>query len=710
MLKPVPMAKVALVGPKTALEPTIQTLHELGILHIEDYTPGEAGFELGSPLPQGSQVSEYLLRVRGLIKGAQIPPPQGGRRLGPAELDRVQTELKKAEVELSGLVEKRNGLLDRLKRLDEEQELHRRIQHFPLRLDLLSGYESLTTATGFVPTGTSLDPLRAAHPDVEIAASEESEGTFLFVAAPQAERALLDALGKVRFQALEIPPTPATAAARLAAIDQERGGVRDEMVGIETEIAKLREAHAAAFYALDEHLSLLADRASAPVRFRTTRNSFMIEGWVPRDELSRLRAGLQSSTKNLVFVTELPTPLTQPWKVTKSHPQPAVMGAHAPEKGEHEEHAHAQAHATDLEQPPVHLANPRGAYAYQLLTDTYSRPKYTEVDPTLFFTFGFPFFFGLMLGDIAYGILIILLVQLGVFNKVYKFFGFESQTSLNRIFRHAGISSILFGLLYTEFFGLELFGHHGVISHYSAHFGPIPFPLARFENVTLLLLLSLAVAFVHMVIGLLVGMRNAAAAHGWGDAWKHRGSWLFVMLSFGLLGIAALPGILAGDLAHEPVTQIVNGEEEFNPWPYLVVSNPLPLYITGGSFLLIGLVLLLMGEGGIALLEIPTVISNLLSYTRLVAIGLSSAGIALAGNTVAGMVRGDGGVGGFIGASLVLVMFHSLNLALGVLGPALHSLRLHYVEFFTKFYEGGGKAYAPFRAERRYTAKEVKQA
>jgi V/A-type H+/Na+-transporting ATPase subunit I len=87
--------------------------------------------------------------------------------------------------------------------------------------------------------------------------------------------------------------------------------------------------------------------------------------------------------------------------------------------------------------------------------------------------------------------------------------------------------------------------------------------------------------------------------------------------------------------------------------------------------------------------------SNMLSYARLVAIGLASVYLAFVVNQIAGGMFVKGGLWLALGV-IILIIGHAVNLALGLMGPFLHSLRLHYVEFFTKFYEGGGRQYKPF--------------
>lgn len=698
MLQPVPMAKVAIVGAKPRLPETIETLHRLNLLHIEDFTGGDdKTFDLGSPLPGGSQVSQRLLRVRGVLKGAQMTQPKDSRPFSLDNLRALEGRLKEIEEEVSRLVEERSKVQDEAKALLEQSAVLARIANLTIPTRALSGYRSVASAAGFVPSEADLELLRTVHPDADWLESHEADGRFIAVFVPKAaERALQDALGKLAFQPLEVPAYDAPPAAQRAALDARRADLESRLAQLEEKISNIREKHAAAFFALDEYLAIEADKATAPVRFRTTPNSFMIEGWIPHDAYARLEASLAKATKNGVFLTRLQRAAT-------SHRPTTHHGS----EGEHGE-ANGVSHP-EPEDVPVQLKNFNRAGPYELLTDTYSRPKYSELDPTLFLYIGFPFFFGMMLGDVGYGIVLLLLVVGGVFNKVYQVFGFQSRWHLNRIFLHCAVSSILFGLLFAEFFGLELWGRHGILGHAETHFGPIPWPLARLEYVKLLLALSLLVGVVHLFIGLLLGIRNAAAEHGMKEAIKHRGSWLCILLAVTLAGIAIVPDTL--QLNESPAHEGDAAAAEAAPaHEEKIIAHPAPFYYASMVLLAVGIVLLVMGEGGIALLELPTVLSNLLSYTRLVAIGLSGVGIALAGNKVAaGMIAGTI-PGGLVAGIITAVLFHLMGVALGILGPALHALRLHYVEFFTKFYTGGGTPYAPFGAQRKYTIQEVKQA
>ena len=133
--------------------------------------------------------------------------------------------------------------------------------------------------------------------------------------------------------------------------------------------------------------------------------------------------------------------------------------------------------------------------------------------------------------------------------------------------------------------------------------------------------------------------------------------------------------------------------------------------------LVVAAVLIVMGilfivrDAVLEIVELPTIISHVLSYARLVAVGLSSVAIAMVVNYMSiGMFIGPGlknlsilGIVLIIVGVMVFLIGHAFNLALGILGGGLHSIRLHYVEFFTKFYKGGGRKYIPFGMKRRFT-------
>ncbi len=388
------------------------------------------------------------------------------------------------------------------------------------------------------------------------------------------------------------------------------------------------------------------------MRFATTNQTFVADGWVPSGSVEKIRQALVNATGGKIFVTVLPT------------------------DPEHDS-------------VPVEYDNPSFAKPTQMLMDVYSRPKYTELDPTLTLSFVFPLFFGLILGDVGYG-----LILLAMSLALRKFLKGEEGAQLLTVLRNASISAIIFGLLFGEFLGFALpwrpviFSRHLNIGEHSAGHGP---------NIPELMMLAIWIGLLHITLGRVLGMIN----HARQDHGSHRTKavmanfgWLAVMwgLMMVIWSIAAMP--LMPDLTSlPPIVMNLNGAA-----------------VAGAVLLVIG-VLLIARDSALEIVELPTIISHVLSYTRLVAVGLSSVAIAMVVNYISiglliepqlGNITIIGVLSIILGVAVFLIG-QALNLALGILGSGLHSIRLNYVEFFTKFYKGGGKKYNPFGFNRRFT-------
>jgi V/A-type H+-transporting ATPase subunit I len=256
----------------------------------------------------------------------------------------------------------------------------------------------------------------------------------------------------------------------------------------------------------------------------------------------------------------------------------------------------------------------------------------------------------MILGDVGYGLLLLLL-SLGL---TRRFRTGVLRDILTVLAMGAGWS-ILFGFLYGEAFGTlgEEVGLH-----------PIWLERASAEHVGGLLVMTLVVGTIHILLGLVLGLWEAVKDRSRNHLLE-RGGMLLGLISL-LLVVAVLLDYLPRDFMTPGIAGLILG--------IVILSVPL------------GWLGLLMGP-----IEFIGLIGNILSYLRIAAIGLASVYLAKVANDMAGMV-GNLIVGGIIG-----VLIHALNLALGAFSPTIHSLRLHYVEFFRKFYEGGGRPYHPFR-------------
>ncbi len=297
------------------------------------------------------------------------------------------------------------------------------------------------------------------------------------------------------------------------------------------------------------------------------------------------------------------------------------------------------------ERTPVKLSHPKLVDNFRTFLEMYSLPKYSEIDPTFFMFLTFPLYFGFMLGDVGYGIVTLIIA---LFMRKANF-----AKNLANVLILASLSSIAFGFIYGEFFGAEkILGIE------------LPHLIARIHSINELLVASVIFGLIHVNLGLILGFVNEYVAHGLKAAVFEKASWLVVELG-GLLFFLYWKGIL-----------------EINP------------LIPAGIFLL-GVAMLVKGEGFLGVVEIPTLLSHILSFSRLMGVGIASASLALVINEIAGGLIEKGALF-FPVAVILLLVGHAVNIGLGLMECSLHSLRLNWVEFFTKFYKGGGTRYTPF--------------
>ena len=300
---------------------------------------------------------------------------------------------------------------------------------------------------------------------------------------------------------------------------------------------------------------------------------------------------------------------------------------------------------------PVVLKNPRLFRPFETITGMMPLPKYGTVDPTPFVAVFFPMFFGVVLGDMGYGAL------LGVISLILRF---RSQLdtklrSISEIGLACSLFTMVFGFLYGELFGDlgHRIGLHPIIFNREEAFFPF-------------LGLALALGVVHIVLGLVVG----AVKMFRGD--KRRA------LGKGMAAVMVVLIVMALMAAFDMLP-----ERFFTP---LVIS------------VLVAFPILVIGEGILAPIELVSTLGNVLSYARIMAVGTASVMMAVVANRMAGAF------GGVVVGTLFALLFHLINFVLGVFSPTIHLLRLHYVEFFGKFYSPGGSQYRPFR---HWSAREI---
>jgi V/A-type H+-transporting ATPase subunit I len=655
MFTPEQMSRILIAAPRDLMAPVIGELHSQRLFHIEDFVEEEQeeyqGYRIGVPLEGAGETSKELLRLRSVTSAFSLGPDDiepSQRRSASLLKAQIETELPQIENEVEELLATRSRLENQVKELEQKIELLAPFTGVPVDLSLLYGYQTISVLAGFVPRKVEI-----GVPHEEYYAGSKT-GNLQIVAVPnefrpEVERTLLDA----QFQAIAIPHESGPAAEQIAVYSVRLEAVRKEMDDVSTKIDSLREKHAGFLVACDELLSMDVERAEAPLRFATTDHAFIAEGWVPSKQVPALSDRISAASGGRAFVTELPI-----------------------EQGK--------------DVVPVEYNNTSFARPSQILMDVYSRPNYTEIDPTLLVSLVFPIFFGLILGDVGYG-LILLALSLGL-RKILK--GDEARMLL-AVLRNASIASIIFGFLFSEFLGFPIPGiepilpsrHLNIGGHAGGHGPAVPE----------LMIMTVWIGVAYITLGRILGMVN----HARQDHGSHRIravlanlGWIMVMWGILLMVWSAFPLPLMPDLTG---------------YPSLVLGLSLPA-ILGAAMIVLGIVFIAR-DSALEMVELPTILSHVLSFARLVGVGLSSVAIAMVVNFIAiGLIIEPQlenlsifGVIIIVIGVLVFLIGHLLNTILGMLGGGLQSLRLHYVEFFTKFYKGGGKKYSPFGMKRRFT-------
>jgi V/A-type H+-transporting ATPase subunit I len=655
MLTPEQMSKVLIAGPKDVMDPVITELHRQRLFHVEDFVENDqeeyAGYRIGNPLEGAGEISKELLRLRSVtgafsLRADDLDPKEKVRK---SELTaQIEQELPRIEDEVEALLSRRMALENHVKEIEQKIEALIPFSEMRTDLSLLHGYKTLTVFAGYI--GKKID---LGVPSEEYY-SESKKGNFLVAAVPveyrqEVERKLLDA----QFQPVPIPYEPGPAKERISVYNVQLDADRKDLEEIATQIDALKSGHSEFLAACDELLSIDAEKAEVPLRFATTDHAFVAEGWIPTENINSLTEGITAASGGKAYTTLLPV-----------------------QEGK------------DI--APMEYQNVSFAKPSQLLIDVYSRPRYNELDPTLIVSIVFPIFFGLILGDVGYG-LILLAMSLGL-RKIIK--GDEGRMLLD-VLRNASISSIIFGFLYSEFLGFKIPGLDPVLP--SRHLNIGGGEGGHGPAVPELMVMTVWIGVAYITLGRTLSIIN----HARQDHGSHRTKAILANLGW----IMVMWGILIMIWSYFSMPLMLDLTE-----PVHVVAGVSVTVIAGALMMVLGIIFIAR-DSALEMVELPTILSHVLSFARLVGVGLSSVAIAMVVNFIAiGLIIEPQlehftiiGVIAIIVGVFVFIFGHLFNAILGLLGGGLQSLRLNYVEFFTKFYKGGGKKYNPFGMKRRFT-------
>lgn len=683
MSLPESMSRVVIAGTKANIDMATDVLYDSEAIHLIDHkVDADEGYTIGSPREYSSKASERLLKVRSMIKELGITNRTVTTDIS---VEDIKSQIKSGMVESYGEkvvaeLHKRNDLELKIEEINSTKTNLEFLQNLPVDLEFYNNYKSLASIVGTVRDDPT-EALKGLDVEIFFAKLKKTASVVSIFVRNENRDAVMSALTEFDFKEIVVSAdasgNPSDLLIKtLKSLEETEAELEASKVDFEL----LKEKYASFLIAAEEDLSITVEKGEIPLRIANSSYSFIVDAWVPTKNVDQVRERLGKESDGKMYVEILEK----------------ERGRSVKESETMEER---------FRDPPSKMKNGRYTAGYEYATKLVDVPKYREIDPTILIAIFLPIFFGFMVGDVGYAIPFIILGAYGI--KSAKSDEFKI---IGRVLFFGGIWSLMFGLFfYGECLGMHFTGPYtptsvtwehlfgmseGALSAFSAvlpvflHDGVTHIGVGKLVQIPMLLKISVYIGIVHLFIAYCCKFFNAFTAHGFKHAFLETGGWLFAFVGMVLVCYSMAYALLSDDMGAAIMGDLM-----------------IPL-MAGAVILIIGLVLNVKGEGVMSVMEMPGIVGNILSYTRLAAIGMSKAGMAMAFNYIAFSMIFEGmgsGILAVVVAFVVFLVFHLLIFFLAILSAGLHALRLQYVELMAKFFEGGGKEYTPLKITRKKT-------
>jgi len=680
------MAKIAIMGLRKNQQTSVSILHDMEILQLEPLSKDVLAIvknERDNELTR--QVSDELLRVKALMTTLPRIPVTVTKRFDSID-DLLQTANSiDVDEQVASIEKEKESLLTEIKDIENNLKLVEEFSFFPedlkiLRLSSATSYFGRITSDKFEEFKKAVN----AHPnDIMLYTKAEKELTHLilvvFPTISSDEFANIIQTHNVKIEAV-----PNLNGKPNEIITNQKSNLQTKnqrLKQINDELNKISEKHYANLVEVEEQLQIENKKLEVISNLGVTKDAFAMEGWVPKSKLGQVKSTLEKFTDGTT-IYELET------------------------KKE--------------EKAPTLMSNPGRFRLFEAFIRFYSLPQSKEFDPTMVFALIFPIFYGLMIGDTGY-CLVILLVCLWVIRRVEKgkrnlnimpkqlrsfamlILKKRQMVKLSKAMIPGCVVGIVLGVIFDLHFGFHL---NGYVFDLLASVGVTGLPepgeilnrpsqafLDPIHNAGTLLLYAGYIGIGFVSFGLILGIINCIRESEKKEALVKVG-WLAFGWGVVLLGLALIHG------------------DAINPmWPKLIEVNPIAFLYFGLIFSGIGLMVSCdKGAGAMkimAIMELATIVSHILSYTRLIGILLASVILA---HTIDYVFLKALHIGFplIVLGTMILFIGHLFNIIIGVFEPGIQGARLLYVEYFSKFYRGNGRAFKPFGSLRRFTENQFK--
>ncbi|MDD5336897.1 MAG: V-type ATPase 116kDa subunit family protein [Candidatus ainarchaeum sp.] len=628
MLEPVRMQKIVLLATRSSENGLISALHRLGMVQVDHLELG--GLEKGRPLEVYDEISRELVRVRSLISALSSIAPHGSSSAVSArepEYSRTLAESRSISIDdsLRQLVKSKSDLAAGIKDLEKRLSDLNRLASFPSMDFSRLETKGFTFQLGAVSKEMlpklkkDLSQYLKGSGEIEHAPLGKEKAAVL-IFHPRREN--IDfMLSRYGFERITLPQNFTTFESGKANLESELSRARSSLANTDSELLRMRESFLDRLLIVEKELSMLSDRASIAARFAQGRKVTALGGWLKKTDVPKLEKMLRADFANETQLLEY----------------------------------------SDEEGAPIVLDNPSNAGQFQFLVEFYSLPAYSELDPTLILMFTVPIIYGMILGDVGYGLISIFLSLL-----ILRKFKGGMLGNVAKIWLTSSIAAMFFGVVFDEWFGLTHFQLIELLGAWGLNLGiaaPLYEGLSRSHNLSLVIGLTVLAGVAQLGLGFLLGAVNAY--HHDKKHFVAKIAW-FVALMSGTLAVCSL------------------------------MFNLVPAQI--GNYALYGLVamvpVIFYTEGLPGLFEIPGLAANAMSYARIAAAG--AAGVIIA-EIINEMFEPTPERGIFV--LIIFILLHVFNAALAMFESIVQGGRLNLVEFYSKFFQGGGKAFEPFAME-----------
>lgn len=670
----VPLEKIVIVVHKSIKDAFLDRLHKQRIIHITELkeVPIYSSEELEKVKEAIVQISNY--QKKGVLDN--FVKPRIPLKLQEFELLTHKYDFLHTTQKLEQIKQERETLRNQLQNLRSLLSLLTPFEPLKHRLDELKGFKQVETIAVQIKTEELLASIEKSVNDIpfsfEIVNRIGSKIFGIFFVRKSDIQKFKGRLIELGCEIIELPVFNQTPASLIKEYNRQ----------IEQITSRIEELNNAEIGLAQEMINLKIVYDWIENEFRKngiasalpeTSSTVYITGWIKKKDTDRL-SKLMNEFKFVVF--------------EKIAPEPD-------------------------EKPPVAIENPWWSSPYEMLIRLYSMPEQKEYDPTPFIAIFFPIFFALCLTDAIYGIFLALF-------SLYLMRRVPGDRSLLWILFAGGIITIFTGSMVGGWAGnlFDLIGI-GFFKNFKKLmlFDPLTNPMPFFY-------LSLGIGYVHVLLGVLIEVFDDLRNREYAKAIFENLTWFILLFC-----LPAYFTILKSPILKILIMLSISGiilypNRSGNPavldqilWTFIV------LFIVGtlmkvfpGYFKYIILALLIfaivrfrqskkilsrIAWGLYTLYGITSFVSNVLSYIRLMALGMVTGGIAVTVNMIAWMVLKIPVIG-IVLAVIVLIAGHSFNIVINALGGFIHTMRLHYIEFFGRFYSGGGKMFKPFGLETKY--------